>query len=138
MLAFLNAINDGGGLAEAAAFLLAGGDINAAIVPIIEQSLLHHAAIHRRLDLVEMLALRGADLQVRDAFGATPMHLAVRHEIDAILLQWQEPDFPCARRLFDLGAPLDAVDKQGLTPRDYANIYGPMMLDLFDEVMTPK
>lgn len=135
-LAFLNALNDGDGLAEAAAYLEAGGDIDAAIVPIIEQTMLHHAAIQRRLELIEMLARRGANVDVRDAFGMTALHLAVTHEIDAMLMQWQGPGFPCARSLAEFGASFDARDNQDRTPRDIARTYGPIMLDLFDEVMT--
>lgn len=132
---FLNALNVGGGLNEATAYLDAGGDIDLAIVPMIEQSLLHYAAIHQRIDLIEMLARRGADLEVFNAFGMSALHLAVMHEVDFIMLQKQEPGFPCARRLVELGASLDAMDNQGRTPREFAKMYGPAMLDLFDEEM---
>lgn len=135
-LVFLNALNEGSGVIEAVAYLDAGGDINAAIVPVIEQTLLHYAAIHRHTELIELLARRGADLDAWNALGMTALHLAVTHEIDAVLLQSQEPDFPCARQLMKLGASLDAMDNLGRTPRDIAKQYGPRMLDLFDEVMT--
>ncbi|MBY0565169.1 MAG: ankyrin repeat domain-containing protein [Hyphomonadaceae bacterium] len=134
-LAFLNALNEGGGIAEAAAYLDAGGDINVAIVPMIEQTLLHYATIHRHIDLIELLARRGADLDARNAFGMTAMHLAVQHELDAILLQWQEADFPCARKLFRLGASSDVVDNNGKTPRDYAGPKGTPMRAAFDEAL---
>lgn len=134
-LAFLNALDDGGGVVEAAAYLDSGGAVDAAIVPMIEQTLLHYAAINRNVELTELLARRGADLNVWNALGLTALHLAIMHEIDAVMLQRQEPDFPCARRLVQLGASLGAMDNQGRTPRDMAKMYGPLMLDLFDEVM---
>ena len=134
-LAFLNALDDGDGIAEAAAYLDAGGQIDAPIVPMIDQTMLHYAAINRHAALIELLAERGADLDVENAFGMSALHLAVTHEIDAVLLQWQEPDFPIARRLVQLGASLDSMDNQGKRPRDVAAIYGPAMLGLFDEVV---
>jgi hypothetical protein len=134
--AFLNALNTGDALAEAVAYLDAGGDINAAIVPMINQAMLHYAAIEQRVALIEILAERGADLDIRNAFGMTPMHLAATHEIDAALMRGVEPDFLCAQTLCRLGASLDATDQLGRTPRDIAKMYGPAMLDLFDEVIS--
>jgi hypothetical protein len=134
-LAFLNALNESSGVAEAITYLDAGGDINAAIVPVIEHTLLHYAAIYRQLELIELLAERGADLEVCDAFGMSALHLATQHEIDAILMQTTKPVLPCSRRLAELGASLDALDNLGRTPRDVAKVYGPPVLDLFDEVM---
>lgn len=134
-LAFLNALNDGDGVAEATAYLDAGGQIDAPIVPMIDQTMLHYAAINRQVALIELLAGRSANLDAVNAFGMSALHLAIMHEIDAILLQWQEPDFPIARRLAELGASLDVTDNQGKRPRDIAGIYGPTMLDLFNEVM---
>jgi Ankyrin repeats (many copies) len=132
---FLNALNEEGGAEEATAYLDAGGDINAAIMPFVENTLLQHAAINRRLDLIEMLASRGADMNVRDFMGMTPLHSAVLHEIDAVLLQWQEADFPCARKLFRLGASTDVVDNNGRTPGDYAGPQGTPMRAAFDEAL---
>jgi ankyrin repeat protein len=132
---FLNALNDGDALDEASAYLDAGGDIDGAIMPFIESALMHQAAVYRRLGLIEMLAGRGADLNVRDSFGMTPMHFAVQHEVDGMLLQGRDTHFPCARLLLDLGASKDVLDNHGRTPRDLAGIYGPAMLDLFDDVM---
>jgi hypothetical protein len=51
--AFLNALNTGDALAETVAYLDAGGDINAAIVPMINQAMLHYAAIEQRVALIE-------------------------------------------------------------------------------------
>ncbi len=134
-LEFLNALNDGDGVVEAAAYLDAGGEVNAVIVPIINQTMLHYAAINRNLDLIDLLARRGADLGVSNAMGMTPLHLAAMHEVDAIHLKWQECDFPCARKLFRLGASPDVVDGVGRTPRDYAGLPGTPMRAGFDEAL---
>ena len=135
IMAFLNALNDGGGVAEAAAYLDAGGDINAAIVPIIEQTMLHFAAIYRHAELIEFLARHGANINTRNAHGMTALHLAINHEIDGIMLKKQTPDFPIARQLIEFGALLDTSDDYGRTPRAVAEPYGQPMLDLFDEAV---
>lgn len=135
-MAFLKALNDGGGADEAATLLGAGADIDAWIVPIVEQTLVHYAAAYRNSELIALLARRGANLDACNAFGMTPMHLAVMHEIDAMLLQEARPGFACARLLKDFGADVDVIDNHGRAPRDLAGVYGPQMLDLFDEVMT--
>jgi hypothetical protein len=134
-MAFLNALNDGDGVAEASAFLVAGGKIDAVIVPFIEQTMLHYAAIHRHAQLIEFLARRGAELNVRNAQGMTALHLAITHEINAIMLKKQDPDFPIARQLIELGALPDIEDDNGRTPRGVAELYGQLMLDLFDEAV---
>lgn len=134
-LVFLTALNDGGGVTEAADYLDVGGEIDAPIVPMIDQTLLHYAAINRNVKLIELLARRGADINHCNAFGMTALHLAVMHEIDAVLLQWQEVDFPCARRLFRLGASADVVDYNGRTPGDYAGAQGTPMRAAFDEAL---
>jgi hypothetical protein len=135
LMRFLNALNDGGGAEDVNAYLSTGGDVNAAIMPFIENTLLHHAAVNRRVDLIDLLVGRGADPNVCDAHGMTPMHAAIMHEMDAIRLQWQDADFPCARRLFRLGASPDIADKNGMTPRGYAGPPGTPMRDALDEAL---
>lgn len=134
-LDFLNALNNGGGVVEAAAYLRSGGDINAAIVPLIEQTMLHYAAIYRNGSLIEFLAQHGANINSTNAHGMTALHLAVMHEIDAVMLKKQEIDFPIARHLVGFGALLDVSDNQGRTPRAYAELYGQSIADLFDEAV---
>ncbi|UPT64720.1 MAG: ankyrin repeat domain-containing protein [Hyphomonadaceae bacterium JAD_PAG50586_4] len=132
---FLNALNDGGGADQVSAYLAAGGEVNAAIMPFIENTLLHHAAVYRRLDLIELLVSRGADPNRCDALGMTSLHTAVLHEIDAVLLKWQEADFPCARKLVRMGASLDIVDSNGRTPCDYTGAPGAPLRAALDEAL---
>lgn len=132
---FLNALNDGGGADQVSAYLAAGGEINAAVMPFIENTFLHHAAVYRRLDLIELLVSQGADPNACDALGMTPMHTAVLHESDAVLLQWQAADFPCARKLFRLGASLDSIDSNGRTPCDYTGAPGTSLRAALDEAL---
>jgi ankyrin repeat protein len=140
VLRFLNALNAAGGASEAHDYLTQGGDIDAPITPLIEQTLLHHAAINRRADLVAMLIARGADLNRINAMGMTALHLAVMHEINAMQLGLQqEPDLPCARTLVALGASIEAIDNHGKTPRDFALMCGGTpMADLFDAMVLLK
>lgn len=132
---FLNALNDGTGADDARAYLAAGGEINAAVMPLIENTLLHYAAEYRRIDLVELLVDLGADPNVCNTLGMTPLHTAVMHEMDAVLLQWQEVDFPCARKLCRLGASLDIFDNNGKAPCDYMGPPGTAMRDALDEAL---
>lgn len=132
---YLNALNDGGGAEDVDAYQEAGGDINATVMPFIENTLLHHAAAYRRADLIDFLVSRGADPNIRDALGMTPMHAAIMHELDAVLLQQQEVDFPCARQLLRLGASPDILDSNGKTPGDYTGARGTQLRDALEEAL---
>lgn len=68
------------------------------------QTALHHVAIRSNICLMEMLIARGAQVNVADSSGVTPLHHAA----------WNDED--CAWLLLDHGAKMDVQDKAGQTP----------------------
>jgi ankyrin repeat protein len=128
------AIHQGRGTAELPAFLAAGGDVNA-LDPRSGMPLLHLACEHLDLDAIRALVAAGADRNARDAFGQTPLHVAVGNDIDSVV-QADGPEFrfETARLLLSLGADPTLRDGRGLVPRDVAARYGGGVLGTFDRL----
>ncbi|XP_046893261.1 CARD- and ANK-domain containing inflammasome adapter protein [Hypomesus transpacificus] len=83
--------------------ILQDTDVNA--VNSSNETLLHVAAEHGHLSIIELLLHRGAQLDVRDEEGYTPLHrAALRGHSQAV------------RGLVNAGAPIYALDKQSKTP----------------------
>lgn len=68
-------------------------------------SALMEAVLAKRLDLVDLLIQRGADVSAQDNAGYTALHFAARDNEVAI-----------AERLLAAGAPVDAADEHGISP----------------------
>ena len=94
------------GHAGAAGALLAGGAAQAG-------PLLLDAALKGETEIADLLISKGADVNVRDQSGGTPLHAAALKGRTAI-----------AKLLLDHGAAVDARDNDGLTPLDTAAISG--------------
>ena len=74
---------------------------------------LHMAALVNRTPAVfQALVREGADLEMRDGFGRTALHVAAERNAAAF------------EALLELGADPEAVDDQGMTPMDYARENG--------------
>ena len=70
---------------------------------------LHLAASHfAHPEVIESLVRGGADMELRDRTGRTPLHVAARHNAAAF------------KALLDLGADPTALDDDGYTPMDHA------------------
>ena len=113
------------------AFVDHGVDIN--LQSEIGTTLLHEAMIYGELQVVEKLLDLGADVHAKNKWGETPLHYAAytpTHfgiHVGVAPSFWFEPFCGASgdkrksiQLLLDRGASLDAVDKRGLTPADFA------------------
>jgi ankyrin repeat protein len=108
------------GVDELNEYLASGGDINA-VTPVSGWSLLHCAVENQNLELIQLLAKYGANLNAKDIYGTTPLHLAVDIDIDGAVQNGENVSFETTQLLLSLGADEFARDKKGRTPRDWAN-----------------
>lgn len=74
--------------------------------PVTYYTALHIAVLRNQPDMVELLVRRGADINRRDRI----------HESSPLDLASEEPErLPCLQRLLELGADVNAADKNGKT-----------------------
>jgi ankyrin repeat protein len=78
----------------------------------------------------------GCDLNVRDSYGQTPLHLAVDSEIDGTNQTGEDLDFKVTKRLIELGADLTIQDNKGETPLDWIDNYGEEARTRYEEVLS--
>lgn len=115
---------------DVVAYLDAGGEVNQRN-PKTGWTLLHYAAEDRNLEVIRLLAARGAELNAADANGWTPLHLAVDSDLDTSGRGGRRAsELPTVGLLIEFGASTTAQDSNGETPRDVAVAYG--MEKLFD------
>lgn len=82
---------------------------------------LDYAAMNGRADVADILIAFGANIDAKDNyFGETPLHLAIYVGQDVPAVQME-----VAQLLIERGADVNAKDKNGLTPLDYAKRYVP-------------
>ena len=115
-------------------YLAAGGDVNSAHANS-GWTLLHAASEHQNLAMIEALAKAGADLNVRNHQGWTPLHLAVDIDIDSVSQSRGDVNhlpFQTVRLLLSLGADPTVRDERGKTPRDVAAAYGDNVASQYD------
>lgn len=94
------------GLTRAAAVLLQSGANLNFEDPVTYYTALHIAVLRNQPDMVELLVRHGADINRRDRI----------HESSPLDLASEEPErLPCLQRLLDLGADVNAADKNGKT-----------------------
>uniref|UniRef100_A0A8C5R6Z9 Ankyrin repeat and SOCS box containing 6 n=1 Tax=Leptobrachium leishanense TaxID=445787 RepID=A0A8C5R6Z9_9ANUR len=94
-----------GSMTAAVMLLQNGADLNFED-PITYYTALHVAVLRNRPDMVEFLVDNGADVNKRDRI----------HESSPLDLASEEPErLPCLQRLLQLGADINAADKNGKT-----------------------
>ncbi|XP_053329842.1 ankyrin repeat and SOCS box protein 6 [Spea bombifrons] len=94
------------GLVPAAEILLQYGADLIFEDPVTYYTALHIAVLRNQPDMVELLVQSGADVNKRDRI----------HESSPLDLASEEPErLPCLQRLLDLGADVNAADKNGKT-----------------------
>uniref|UniRef100_A0A8C3T6J2 Ankyrin repeat and SOCS box containing 6 n=1 Tax=Chelydra serpentina TaxID=8475 RepID=A0A8C3T6J2_CHESE len=94
------------GLVHVAEILLQNGANLSFEDPVTYYTALHIAVLRNQPDMVELLVRRGADINRRDRI----------HESSPLDLASEEPErLPCLQRLLELGADVNAADKNGKT-----------------------
>jgi ankyrin repeat protein len=133
----VQSIVSGKGAPDIVQFVAGGGDPNA-VDTLSKMPLLHIASEHQNIPAIIELIASGANVNARDGFGQSALHIAVDIDIDSIVQDGREPEditFDTARTLVIRGADLAARDIWGRTPRDIAAGYGPADLDVFDRLV---
>jgi ankyrin repeat protein len=130
-------IASGRGAGELPQYLAAGGSVDA-IAPQSQMPLLHLACEHQNLEAIRALVQAGADLNRRDHYGQTALHIAVDIDIDSILQSGgsqADVEFKTTLLLLALGANADIQDGRGRTPRQLAAGYGMDAAEKFDQLV---
>jgi ankyrin repeat protein len=98
-------------------------------------TLLHIAAEYQCVEAIEYLISLNCNPNLVDAFGQTPLHIAVDSEIDATTQVGATLNYKTTKRLIELGADLTTRDNRGKTPLDWIDKYGTAARQKFDEIM---
>jgi ankyrin repeat protein len=104
-------------------WLSSGGDPNAAH-PVSGGRLLHAAAEHQDFGTIDLLLDAGADVNAKDSYGQTALHISVDSELDTQGRKDPPEPLPVTRRLLQRGADPTLRDNGGGTPEDWARGYG--------------
>ena len=110
--------------ADIRAFLDGGGDVNC-----LDQrsgwTLLHFAAEDANPEVIRLLVASGAQLDLPDLGGQTPLHLAVDSDLDTSSRNGRRATaMPTTQTLIELGADETRRAADGATPCDFAAAYG--------------
>lgn len=88
-------------------------------------TLLHYAASHGRRAIVKYLATKGAELNIADSAGWTPLHWAVDLDFVVATQDGHMPTkLPTAEILLQFGADDTIRDNEGRTARDMLEHFG--------------
>lgn len=99
-------------------------------------TLLHYAVENGNLEAINCLVNNGADLDIQDHNGWTPLHLAVDADIDCLIQNNEKAlALPTVNLLLELGADPTIINMDGETPRDIAAQYGEKALTLYSSLI---
>lgn len=115
-------------------WITSGGDPNVRH-PVSGTTLIHTAAELQDLIAVEVLAKAGADLSAQDAYGQTPLHIALDSELDEQDERDASNRLQVTKRLLELGADPSVADRNGLTPSDWAQECGSIASKRFEDLI---
>ena len=116
-------------------YILRGGDPN--IRPANSGwGFVHIAAEYCNPELIALLAAFGADLNVIDLNGWTPLIHAVDSELDGASQDGKPFTLETAKMLIMFGADQNLRSNDGKSARDFAARYGKEVLALYDSIQT--
>ena len=111
-----------GNVNRVAEILKSGVDVNR--VPMDRQWPAIFVAVEQEnIEAIKLLLENGADLNIQDKSGFTPLHLAIDIEADGAYQLEKEPMMIISRFLIETGADTSATDNRGNTPLDIAIEY---------------
>ena len=107
-----------------------GADVN--FIPPDCMPVLNWAVEQGRADVIRLLAENGANMNIQDNMGNTPLHIALDIEITSAS-EWSHlPEMEISRLLYDLQADPTVQDKEGISCIDMVRERSfPEALDLF-------
>lgn len=117
-------------------FAEAGGNIDLPM-PDSGWSLLHFACEQANPSLVRVLVAFGADLNNSAECGYPPIIQALDIDIDGAIQNERPIVFEMTRLLLSLGARADVRDQENRTMREFVALYGPKVLNAFDDLVEP-
>jgi hypothetical protein len=104
--------------------------------PDTGSSLLHDAAAYQDVAAIEYLYALGCDVNLRDAIGDTPLHVAVLFEVDTSIQTGEALDFKVTKRLIELGADTTIQNILGDTVADWIDTQGDEIRARYEEILS--
>ena len=87
-------------------------------------TLLHFATEFLNIEVIEYLVNNGHEINIKDKYGQTPLHIAIDSEIDNTVQNNVQLNFYVTKKLIDFGADYTIKDNKGKTPLDWLDAYG--------------
>lgn len=106
-------------------YLVNGGNPNM-INEKVGWPLIFHAIDNFQMEVIRLLLENGANVNIRDVFGQTPLFLAVDTSLDSIIQGGGElgtERIDCIQLLLENGADINIKNKDGIGPFEVARTY---------------
>ena len=91
-------------------YIAMDGDVN---IICEGEGLLHAAAREQNFELIKLLIEAGADVNIRDTEGETPLHIAIDRDVDGAIQEGQRATLETTRLLISLGADPEIRNMSG-------------------------
>jgi hypothetical protein len=117
-------------------YIEGGGDINE-IEARSGWSILHTAAEHKDIALINQMAKYGADFNIKSSDGTPAIFQALDIDIDGAIQTGSSMNFEVTLTFLKSGADYSSVDSEGNTLFDFAKSCGDVILKKFKDAITP-